>query len=383
MFDMVIASLFVGILETIIIHPLPLWIYRYCIKKSPIEPRKAKIIVIVDSIIVIIIMSVLSFLLDGNPISMVAVALWSYVSYRFLTKENSSKDERLDGQTLGSATEISDPDISFENDIAFQSGANGEATLNKLAEPTTNDAEAFYQQSFICESNNDQTISKKKNNNQSLDPLDDESSCCRIQENQSSGQDSFHIVCLILLYISLFLLCGSLLVNFIQYSKSRESSIQIARLNLDINEKDNKLTKQLEEIENQKIKISELEELEYEYEYYKGIADDYDRLCQTIVNNENLGYATNNFHSNESVIVIHENEFNRKFSLTANWNSGGNVSVGYYPIILPSATVSFDNDSWFTSTEMTINPKHTGVTKVTFSNDVDSNTFDIVIIVIE
>lgn len=50
------------------------------------------------------------------------------------------------------------------------------------------------------------------------------------------------------------------------------------------------------------------------------------------------------------------------------------------PISLP-AYVDFDQNRWTTSTKMTIQPNHSGVTVVTFSNDVNRQTFDVIIIV--
>lgn len=76
--------------------------------------------------------------------------------------------------------------------------------------------------------------------------------------------------------------------------------------------------------------------------------------------------------------MVNINERNRKFTLTANWSTGGTVSVGYSG---KAAAVFFDNDSWTTSTEMTIFPLQEGVTAVTFINDVDSKTFKVLIIV--
>ena len=103
----------------------------------------------------------------------------------------------------------------------------------------------------------------------------------------------------------------------------------------------------------------------------------YDTICREL-SYGNIGYAANNFRVNESVIVVDKNETDRKFTLTANWTNGGNVSVSYSGY---SAKVSFDNDSWTTSTKMTVKPKSEGITVVKFSNDVDSRTFKMIIIV--
>ena len=112
---------------------------------------------------------------------------------------------------------------------------------------------------------------------------------------------------------------------------------------------------------------------------YKVKAEFYDELC-SLLKADKLGYASSNFHSDKSVIVVRKDQRNRRFTLTANWNEGGTVSISYSSA-RPAAEVDFDNDSWQTSTPMTVFPDHPGVTSVTFSNDVDSKTFSVIIIV--
>ena len=57
--------------------------------------------------------------------------------------------------------------------------------------------------------------------------------------------------------------------------------------------------------------------------------------------------------------------------------------MSYSPYATRSVDVSFDKENWDTSTTLTITPKRVGVTTVTFSNDVDSHTFKMVVIVID
>ena len=92
----------------------------------------------------------------------------------------------------------------------------------------------------------------------------------------------------------------------------------------------------------------------------------------------NIGYAASNFFASDSVIVVSKGEFNKKFNLTAYWSNGGSVIVSYSS---DAAKVSFDNESWSKSTEMTVIPREVGVTVVTFSNNVDSKSFKILIVV--
>lgn len=106
----------------------------------------------------------------------------------------------------------------------------------------------------------------------------------------------------------------------------------------------------------------------------------FDAICEEFKSG-NIGYASNNFKSSESVIVVDKDEKDRKFTLTANWTSGGSVSVDYSRS--DAATVAFDSDSWTTSTKVTVQPWRLGVTVVTFSNNVNSQTFKVLIIVRE
>lgn len=92
----------------------------------------------------------------------------------------------------------------------------------------------------------------------------------------------------------------------------------------------------------------------------------------------NSGYAANNFYATDSVIVVGKNETDRKFRLYANWSNGGTVEVDYSS---NSAWVSFDDNEWYTWTDMTVHPSAKGVTIATFSNSVNSDTFKVLIIV--
>lgn len=106
-------------------------------------------------------------------------------------------------------------------------------------------------------------------------------------------------------------------------------------------------------------------------------ATSYNIICQELSSGE-YGYASSNFHASESVIVVRKNETGSKFTLTANWPSGG--SVRYYSSGV-SADISFDSNSWQTSTTMTVTPLREGITTFTFSNTVDSSEFKLMVIV--
>ena len=165
------------------------------------------------------------------------------------------------------------------------------------------------------------------------------------------------------------LLIGSIGLHVMQYLQGQEASETVAAQTTQIEELEKEVSTQKSTISSQKSQIADLEE--------KG--GYFDTICKEL-STGNIGYAASNFKASESVIVVDKNETNRKFTLTANWTNGGTVSTDYSGY---SAWVNFDNDSWTTSTKMTIEPWQEGVTAVTFSNDVDSKTFKILIIVTE
>ena len=152
-----------------------------------------------------------------------------------------------------------------------------------------------------------------------------------------------------------------------QYFQGKETIETVATQTTKIEKLEKEVSTQKSTISSQKTKIASLEK--------KG--DYFDTLCKEL-STGNIGYAASNFKSSESVIIVDKNETNRKFTLTANWTNGGTVSVDYSG---SAAWVDFDSNSWTTSTKMTIEPWKEGVTAVTFSNDVDSRTFKVIIIV--
>ena len=186
-----------------------------------------------------------------------------------------------------------------------------------------------------------------------------------------------------LVAILIVLLIGSIGFNVYQYlynqnnvDKLKELSDSSEKFYLEIEDKNNTILKQDAELKSQASEISALKtkvsSLNVYSKNYASIVD--------IAKLGNLGYASNSFHSSDSIIVVKKGERNKKFTLTASWSNGGTVDVDYNPKY-PSASVEFDNNSWSTSTTMTINPKCAGMTTVTFSNDVNNQTFNMIIIV--
>ena len=167
-----------------------------------------------------------------------------------------------------------------------------------------------------------------------------------------------------IIFLSL-LLIGTGSLNVLQYNN-------YLSLQENVEELGETISSQKSTISDQKDKISKLEDT----------AEEYDSIVEALSSN-NLGYAGSNFNVNESVVVVRRTEYGRKVTLTAHWYNGGTVSMSYTPYANRSVNVSFDKENWDASTTLTITPKRVGVTTVTFSNNVDSKTFKMVVIVID
>lgn len=181
-----------------------------------------------------------------------------------------------------------------------------------------------------------------------------------IQNNKASKKWIAATICLLVMVL---VLSG---LNIYQLTKGKELTKKITDLNATIKNKNDLIADRYLDIYDLRSQNQTLRSIN-----------------STIINaatNGKLGYASNSFRASESIIVVGKNEKNRKFTLTANWANGGTVSVRYNSWS-PSAYVDFDKNSWTTSTKMTIDPRKTGITVVTFSNSVNSQTFNVIIIV--
>lgn len=84
--NLFIASLFFSLLITIAVYSLPIIIYRYLIRKKPMEPKAAKKVTVIYAVIAFLLMSVLIFLMQGNGAAGGAILFWSWINYLILTK---------------------------------------------------------------------------------------------------------------------------------------------------------------------------------------------------------------------------------------------------------------------------------------------------------
>ena len=179
--------------------------------------------------------------------------------------------------------------------------------------------------------------------------------------------------------IILSIICALLIAtNVAQYFlykeavKDTEQQLVAANNTIDANnrkitELQNTISSQKTTINSQKTKITKLEAIE----------DYYDAICQ-YMKNGNIGAASSAFKVDDSVIVVRKNETGRKITLTTTYGGGGTVNVDYSSY---AATLEFDEDSWYSTTTLTVDPSYAGVTVATFSNTENSQTFKVLIIV--
>lgn len=87
---------------TITIYSLPIIIYRYAIRKTPVRPRTARRITILYAIFAFITMALVISLLEGSKAPGGAIALWSFINYRMLTagyyKEDGAETPTISAQ---------------------------------------------------------------------------------------------------------------------------------------------------------------------------------------------------------------------------------------------------------------------------------------------
>jgi hypothetical protein len=79
------GNIFISLLITVLIYSVPIMVYRYGIRKKPVERNKAKRITIAYAFVAFLVMAViLSARGMGAPGG--AIVLWSYINYSMLTK---------------------------------------------------------------------------------------------------------------------------------------------------------------------------------------------------------------------------------------------------------------------------------------------------------
>ena len=129
------------------------------------------------------------------------------------------------------------------------------------------------------------------------------------------------------------------------------------------------LNKANNQIENYKEEINELSPK----------ADIYDNIKKAAGYSSQYGYGSKYFKVDQGIVVLRKSSGTKEITFTGNYNVHLTVTR---QLSGNSASVEFSESSWTgTTTKLKITPKKAGVTVATFSNNVDSTTFKVLIIV--
>lgn len=79
------GNILLSLIVTVVIYSLPIIIYRYAVKKSAVEKKKAKRITIIYGVCSFLLMSILIYAVNGSGAAGGAILLWSWVNYHVLT----------------------------------------------------------------------------------------------------------------------------------------------------------------------------------------------------------------------------------------------------------------------------------------------------------
>lgn len=96
------ANLFFSLVVTVGVYSLPIIIYRYGIRKAPVDRKKAIWITILYGIFAFFVMSFLVFTANGSGVAGGAIILWSWVNYMVLTRgKKGSQPASVQGTAPG------------------------------------------------------------------------------------------------------------------------------------------------------------------------------------------------------------------------------------------------------------------------------------------
>ena len=96
------AEIALSALITLSVIVLPIVIYRYGIKKSPVSPKKARIIAIIDGVVVLIVFVLISFTGIMKTVSASPIIIWGFINYKILSHGYAKPKEVTDEHSIES-----------------------------------------------------------------------------------------------------------------------------------------------------------------------------------------------------------------------------------------------------------------------------------------
>lgn len=171
------------------------------------------------------------------------------------------------------------------------------------------------------------------------------------------------------------LLLAAIGLNIYQYILLADANTQVTKAESRLDTVQGELDRKSQEAAGLQEQVDFLDGYVMELEEAAWVSDH----LRSIAEYGNFGYAADNFRTDTAIYVVSQNA-TEQLTLWANWPSGGTVYVDY---LGEAAWLNFDQNSWKTSTTMTIDPDQPGISIATFTNSVDDKTFSILLIVTE
>jgi hypothetical protein len=189
--------------------------------------------------------------------------------------------------------------------------------------------------------------------------------------------------------LTVFALLALLGLNIFQYVKyAEEMKMQMASASAQeakIETKIKQINRQAEEIDGLERELTTVnqqnKELVASNNKYSLKASYFDGLL-AFLDGEKIGRASDDFYADTGIILVNTAETDKTITLTADWYDAFSVKlfISNYAV----ADVSFSKDDWTGSTtKLNITPCSAGVASVTFTNDLNDQTFQVLIIVVE
>lgn len=101
----------------------------------------------------------------------------------------------------------------------------------------------------------------------------------------------------------------------------------------------------------------------------------------SFLQSSNAGFASSKFKASDKIFVVKKNDIQTSFTLTCGFSGSTTVSTRNSGT---AANIVFTQDEWYgATTKLLISPKSIGTAIITFSNNQNTQTFKILIVVIE
>lgn len=146
-----VANFVLSLLITILIYSIPIIIYRYAIKRKPISKKDAKLATIIYAFVGFIVMSIISYLIDGTVASGGGILLWSFVNYKMLTSGKDKTPHSSDSISNEVESEITPTQTAEESScVSIEAPINHQVITSKEYPPTIHPTQPSTTEQRFC-----------------------------------------------------------------------------------------------------------------------------------------------------------------------------------------------------------------------------------------